>query len=127
MEHALAVTRALFLASRAALASLALSAGACSRDDASPYFGTTERVGKSNDTFYAKIGGEPEYLDPGKSGDTVSSVLIVQLFEGLTNDDPRDGHPIPGVATRWDVSADNRRFRFYLRPDARWSDGKPVT
>jgi oligopeptide transport system substrate-binding protein len=114
-------------ARRAALAALALSASACSSGEASPYFGATERVGKSEDTFYAKIGSEPEYLDPGKSGDTVSATLIVQLFEGLTSDDPRDGHPVQGVALRWDVSSDNRLFRFYLRPDARWSDGKPVT
>jgi ABC-type transport system substrate-binding protein len=36
-------------------------------------------------------------------------------------------HPVQGVATRWDQSADNRLFRFHLRPDARWSDGRPVT
>lgn len=114
-------------ASVAGWAALALALAACSRDDASPYFGATDRASRSPDTFYIKIATEPEYLDPGKSGDTVSTALAVQLFEGLTSDDPRDGHPVQGVATRWDVSADNRLYRFYLRPDARWSDGKPVT
>ncbi|WP_234023847.1 peptide ABC transporter substrate-binding protein [Sorangium cellulosum] len=32
-----------------------------------------------------------------------------------------------GVATHWEQSDDNRIFRFHLRPEARWSDGKPVT
>lgn len=44
-----------------------------------------------------------------------------------------DQHPwadgyIPGVARRWAVDPDNRRRIFLeLDPDARWSDGRPVT
>ena len=93
----------------------------------SAYFGTTERVGKDPNTLYLNASAEPAYLDPGKSNDTASSVLIYQLFEGLTTYAPGDLRPTQGVATRWDQSDDNRIFRFHLRPDARWSDGKPVT
>lgn len=35
--------------------------------------------------------------------------------------------PIPGAATGYDVSDDAREWTFHLRPDARWSDGRPVT
>jgi oligopeptide transport system substrate-binding protein len=117
------------LVSLVSLASLAsLGAAGCGREpDSSAYFGTTSRSGKDPHTLYVNSSGEPEYLDPGKCSDTLSGSLIVQLFEGLTRDDPRDGHPVQGVATRWDQSDDNRLFRFYLRPDARWSDGKRVT
>jgi oligopeptide transport system substrate-binding protein len=109
-----------------ALAFGALALGCATQDDGA-YFGTTTRVGKAHDTFYVNGAGEPEYLDPGKISDTLSSALGMQLFEGLIKYDPRDDHPVQGVATHWDQSDDNRIFRFYLRPEAKWSDGKPVT
>ena len=42
-------------------------------------------------------------------------------------EDPHDLHPVPGVATRWDISPDGRTYTFFLRPGARWSNGEPVT
>jgi oligopeptide transport system substrate-binding protein len=105
----------------------ALGAVSCADDTSSPYFGTTDRTGKDPTTFYLNNGTEPEYLDPGKSTDAASSALILQLFEGLTAYHPEDLRPTPGVAVRWDESEDKRRLRFYLRPNAKWSDGAPVT
>ncbi|MEO5730741.1 MAG: peptide ABC transporter substrate-binding protein, partial [Byssovorax sp.] len=113
------------LAAGALVAVLGLSA--CSNEETSPYFGTTLRRAKDPRTFYVNNVSEPEYLDPGKCNDTLSGALIAQLFEGLTGYDPRDGHPVQGVAERWDRSDDNRLFRFHLRDDARWSDGVKVT
>ncbi len=49
------------------------------------------------------------------------------MFEGLTTYGAGDLRPVQGVATHWEQSDDNRLFRFHLRPEARWSDGKPVT
>jgi oligopeptide transport system substrate-binding protein len=34
---------------------------------------------------------------------------------------------VPEVAQRWQVLEGGRRYRFHLRPDARWSDGTPLT
>jgi oligopeptide transport system substrate-binding protein len=110
----------------AALA-LALGLVACEGPGAEPYFGATRRPHADPTTFYVNNYSEPESIDPGLAHDGASSVMVLQLFEGLTSKDPRDGHLIQGVATRWDQSDDNRRFRFYLRPDARWSDGERVT
>ena len=112
---------------RAGLIAAALGLAACSSEETTPYFGATTRVGKDPRTFYVNNVSEPEYLDPGKCNDTLSGALIVQLFEGLTTYDPRDGHPVQGVAEGWDRSDDNRLFRFHLRDDARWSDGVKVT
>jgi oligopeptide transport system substrate-binding protein len=92
-----------------------------------PYFGTTIRAGRDLATYTTNNGSEPEYLDPGKSTDSASSALIVQLFEGLTTYHPRDMRPTQAGAVRWDQSDDHRHYRFHLRPEARWSDGKPVT
>lgn len=110
------------------LATAAAAASGCGRgDDGGAYFGATARAGKDPTTFYLNAGAEPEYLDPGKSGDTASASMILQLFEGLTSYAPVDLRPTQGVAERWDRSDDNRIFRFHLRDGARWSDGKPVT
>lgn len=114
------------LARVALAAGLSLAASCSVQDDKSPYFGTTERVGKDVHTFYVNNASEPEYLDPGKAHDSVSTKLIYHLFEGLASYGP-DAQPVPGVATSWDRSPDNLYFRFHLRDDAKWSDGKPVT
>lgn len=47
------------------------------------------------------------------------------LLEGLTQHESR-GQTILGVAQRWE-SKDNKVWVFYLRPDAKWSNGDPVT
>ncbi len=107
--------------------SLAASLAACSpTDDKSPYFGTTDRHGKDPHTLYVNNLGEPEYLDPGKTHDSVSSKLVLHLFEGLVVYGP-GAEPTAGVATRYDKTPDSRFYRFHLRDDAKWSDGKPVT
>ncbi|HPS58498.1 MAG TPA: extracellular solute-binding protein [Spirochaetota bacterium] len=35
--------------------------------------------------------------------------------------------PLPSLATHWAYSKDGRTMYFKINPDARWSDGKPVT
>jgi oligopeptide transport system substrate-binding protein len=110
-----------------AAAALALLLGACKGSGEEPYFGTTRRPHGDPATFYVNNYSEPESIDPGLAHDGASSVVILQLFEGLTSKAPRDGHLIQGTATRWEQSDDNRRFRFHLRPEARWSDGERVT
>jgi oligopeptide transport system substrate-binding protein len=48
------------------------------------------------------------------------------IFERLALLDEED-QLIPGAADRWVASDDARTWTFYLRPDGRWSDGRPVT
>ncbi|WP_437321056.1 peptide ABC transporter substrate-binding protein [Sorangium sp. So ce385] len=109
-----------------ALGALLATLAACS-GEGDGYVGTTARTGKDAATFYVNNGEEPEYLDPGKAVDSVSISLLQQMFEGLTAYGPGDLRPVQGMATRWEQSDDNRIYRFHLRPEARWSDGKPVT
>lgn len=106
--------------------SLCFSVVGCGRNDDEPYFGTTTRKNKDPHTFYVNNGSEPEYLDPGMAHDTASSTLINHLFEGLTTYGP-NAEPRPAVALSWDQTKDNRLFRFHLRKDAKWTDGKIVT
>jgi oligopeptide transport system substrate-binding protein len=71
-------------------------------------------------------GTEPETLDPHKATDVSSAEIIFQLFEGLVSYGP-DAAIVPGVAERWERSADGLGYVFHLRDTARWSDGSPVT
>ena len=34
---------------------------------------------------------------------------------------------MPGIAKSWEVSDDEKTVTFHLDPDAKWSDGKPIT
>ncbi len=99
---------------------------ACGDPGDGAYHGTTERHGKDLHTFYVNNGGEPEYVDPGKAHDSASTKLIDHLFEGLTGYGP-DAEIVPAAAQRFDKTDDSLYYRFHLREDGRWSDGKPVT
>jgi peptide/nickel transport system substrate-binding protein len=45
----------------------------------------------------------------------------------LVNFSPEDLQPVPGIAESWEVSEDQRSVTFKLDPDAKWSDGTPIT
>ncbi|TPW13259.1 MAG: oppA, partial [bacterium] len=71
-------------------------------------------------------GAEPEIVDPGLSvGQPDGNVCRLQ-WEGLTVEHPKTLEPLPGMAERWELSADGLTYTFHLRK-ARWSDGRPVT
>lgn len=64
-------------------------------------------------------------IDPQLFNASQSYVAIKGFGEGLIR--TFKGEVRPGVAERWDVSDDNKRMIFYLRKDACWSDGSPLT
>ncbi len=72
-------------------------------------------------------GGVPQIFDPALAVAPPDTDVIRAMYEGLTDYDPRTLKPVAGVATRWESSEDGRRWTFYLRHDARWSNGDPVT
>jgi len=76
-------------------------------------------------TLRRGIGGEPGTLDPGAAADSFSLEVLGDLYEGLTAESP-DGTVVPGVAASWNVDLTGTRYEFYLRHEARWSNGAPV-
>lgn len=72
-------------------------------------------------------GAEPKTLDPQLATGSPEGRILSALFEGLTRRDAATLEPVPGVAERWDLSADERHYTFHLRRNARWSDGTPIT
>lgn len=71
-------------------------------------------------------GGEPATLDPHRTDGRVESNVLRDLFEGLAVYGA-DGSVVPGAAERWEASQDGKSYTFYLRGDAKWSNGDPVT
>ncbi len=69
---------------------------------------------------------EPETIDPALASDQVSMRIATSLFEGLCRVNAA-GRPEPGMAERWEISADRKTYTFHLRPGITWSDGRPVT
>lgn len=80
----------------------------------------------STQTINYQIDNEPESLDPQIAADSSSLVIIQNVFEGLVRLD-KDKNPVAGVATKWESNADHTSFTFYLRQNAKWSDGTAVT
>lgn len=64
-------------------------------------------------------------MDPQINTDVEGSGVLRSLFEGLYNEDG-NGELVPAVATGYTVSDDKLTYTFTLRPEAKWSDGKPV-
>ena len=83
--------------------------------------------GNAEQELYIGIGTEPEGLDPHIVTGVTEHYVLLSLFEGLTTVHPETLAIEPGVALNWDVSKDGLRYTFYLDPEARWSNGDPLT
>ncbi|MBX7053763.1 MAG: peptide ABC transporter substrate-binding protein [Pyrinomonadaceae bacterium] len=91
------------------------------------------------ETFYAQTkppkqqefrwsnGKAPKNLDPARAAAAPETDVVRGIYEGLTDLDAKSLKPIPGVAERWESSSDLKTWTFYLRRDARWSNGETVT
>ena len=67
---------------------------------------------------------EPPQLNSTLATDQVSSFVLGHVMQGLLRYDI-DGRLEAGVAERWTITETGATF--YLRADARWSNGTPVT
>ncbi len=66
--------------------------------------------------------GEPLSLDPHKTIASWENNIVGNMFIGLTTENER-AEPVPGMAERWEASADGLTWTFFLRRAA-WSDGQ---
>jgi len=71
------------------------------------------------------------FNDYQSAGEVTESEIIDLLYPTLMVEQPDYRlHPpsfAPRLATSWEFSPDGRTLTFHLRPDARWSDGVPIT
>ena len=78
------------------------------------------------ETVHRGLGPEPDALDIHLAQGLSAINVLRDLNEGLITH-AADGRLIAGVARSWTASEDGRTWIFELEPEARWSDGSPVT
>ncbi|HEY0407211.1 MAG TPA: peptide ABC transporter substrate-binding protein [Pyrinomonadaceae bacterium] len=118
--------RVSFRVAAALLLVVALTSGGCFLDtEVEPFYGRT--VVPRAQEFRWSDGGLPQVFDPALAAAPPDTDAVRAMFEGLTEYDPKTLAPVPGVAARWESSADGLEWTFYLRHDARWSNNEPVT
>ncbi|NJN52702.1 MAG: peptide ABC transporter substrate-binding protein [Gammaproteobacteria bacterium] len=111
------------LASILALTALMFALGWLSQLTASGTL-TGEAVDIEARSISLAMTGEPPQLDSTRATDQVSGFVLGHVMEGLLRYDAHNNLS-PGVAERWQIEPDGATF--WLRADAKWSDGKPVT
>ena len=77
-----------------------------------------------NNAITIALREEPPQLDANRATDASSNVVLAHVMEGLLGYDI-DAQLVPGVAERYEIREDGATF--WLREDALWSDGIPVT
>lgn len=100
-------------------------AAASSAPEPIPY--TIEKVGHQ--------GGQVIYGDtlnirtfnPLIVNDAGSGSAINMLFDSLTQLHPKDGSPLPQLATTWEISTDGITYIFTILDSVMWHDGQPFS
>ena len=103
------------------LPTLLLLAPACTKRE------TRVEIGDREQVFHKGNGSEPKDLDPHTVTGITEYNIMIALLEGLVAATPKTLAPVPGVAQRWELSDDRLVYTFHLHPDAKWSNGDPVT
>ena len=69
----------------------------------------------------------PSTINPFVGQDEEAFSLWAINWDLLVNFSQKDLSPTPGIAQSWDVSDDKKTVTFRLDPNAKWSDGQPIT
>lgn len=100
-----------------AILTLLIAAGALYAQDAQD----------AGDEFVIAFVGDTHELNPIHSITSTEAQIYQGVHEGLVAYAPRTLEPEPAVAERWEISDDGLTYTFYLRRDARYSNGDRVT
>ena len=76
--------------------------------------------------IFRRLWSDPPTLDPHLTSDTTSAFIVVEIHAGLVALSP-DLVLVPDIAERWERSEDGLVYTFFLRPDAKFHNGKPIT
>ena len=84
-------------------------------------------VGTEGGVLKRALAGDAKTFNPVMAQETTSTAVIGVLFNGLTKTNLKTLLPEPDLAEKWERDESGTVWRFYLRKDAKWFDGKPVT
>ncbi len=80
---------------------------------------------KEGGTF-RRLWADPPTLDPHLTTDTTSAGIVVEIFSGLVGIST-SLELVPDLAESWEIDESGRVYTFFIRPDAKFHDGKQVT
>ncbi len=102
---------------------MTLGLAACSKEESK----TQVELGNEQGILHWGNGTEVADVDPQITTGVPEHHIIVSLFEGLVQKDPKTLEIIPASAESWEVSEDGTKYTFKIRDAAKWSDGAPLT
>lgn len=88
------------------------------------FVGCNGKKAKEGSNITVNIESEPKSIDPQILTDHNAIVMATSLWEGLTRIG-KDGQVIPGAAEKWEVNGNV--WKFFIRENAKWSNGDKVT
>lgn len=81
---------------------------------------------RSGGSYRFPLMGNPSSLDPHYIKDQFGVAVVQQIFDGLVQFSPYL-MVLPSLAETWQVENQGKTYRFILRKDARFHNGRPVT
>ena len=94
------------------------------KDAPNPLASTEAVVGGEISIF---AGQYPKSLNYYLDNNSFTAEIFGAMFETLLTMNPMTLEYEPNLARAWSISDDKKTFTFTLDPQARWSDGRPVT
>jgi len=106
---------------------LLLFVAACTNERPLPAVSTSEDQTKPQDggTVVRRLPGDVATLNPVMAQSIHDRYVDFYLFTPMVHFDV-NLEAIPGLADKWDISADGKAYTFHLNPNATFSDGTPV-
>ena len=84
-------------------------------------------IGKEGGILKKALAGDAKTFNPVMAQETSSTAVIGVLFNGLTKTNVKTLLPEPDLADRWEKDKTGTVWKFHIREEAKWFDGKPVT
>jgi microcin C transport system substrate-binding protein len=78
-------------------------------------------------TFASWQGPYPKSLNGWLDTNSFSVTVSGLMFQDLVDLHSTKDEPVGDLAQTWEISPDKQTFTFHLDPNAKWSDGTPVT
>lgn len=91
--------------------------------------GAPAHAGSANTLNYWANYGDvwPKTLDPCCPSDTLSIYNIYLIYSNLVKLDYPSYKVIPDLASHWTSTSNHKTYTFYIRPNAKFQNGDPVT
>jgi peptide/nickel transport system substrate-binding protein len=86
-----------------------------------------KKTGKFKNAISLSTSSDPKSFNPIIAKETSTTLITGFIFEGLTKIDGITLEVKPLLAEKWEVDRTGKIWKFFLRKDVLWSDGKKFT